>query len=156
MHKHGGLICAQPYYVHDWKPDAETPEGPYGPSDIAILKFMGGFRAMTLEQIEAFKQQYFNAARVCKEAGFDAIEVMAGVGGILSRFMALATNNRTDEYGGSLENRVKLTLEVIRGVREVVGPEFPIVVRWSPIDFIKSHANIVEKAAEEEKAADAE
>ena len=101
---------------------------------------MGGFRAMTLEQIEAFKQQYFNAARVCKEAGFDAIEVMAGVGGILSRFMALATNNRTDEYGGSLENRVKLTLEVIRGVREVVGPEFPIVVRWSPIDFIKSPA----------------
>ena len=140
VHKHGGLICAQPYYVHDWKPDAETPEGPYGPSDIAILKFMGGFRAMTLEQIEAFKQQYFNAARVCKEAGFDAIEVMAGVGGILSRFMALATNNRTDEYGGSLENRVKLTLEVIRGVREVVGPEFPIVVRWSPIDFIKSPA----------------
>ena len=140
VHKHGGLICAQPYYVHDWKPDAETPEGPYGPSDIAILKFMGGFRAMTLEQIEAFKQQYFNAARVCKEAGFDAIEVMAGVGGILSRFMALATNNRTDEYGGSLENRVKLTLEVIRGVREVVGPKFPIVVRWSPIDFIKSPA----------------
>ena len=90
VHKHGGLICAQPYYVHDWKPDAETPEGPYGPSDIAILKFMGG---------------------------------------ILSRFMALATNNRTDEYGGSLENRVKLTLEVIRGVREVVGPKFPIVVR---------------------------
>ena len=77
---------------------------------------------------------------MCKEAGFDAIEVMAGVGGILSRFMALATNNRTDEYGGSLENRVKLTLEVIRGVREVVGPEFPIVVRWSPIDFIKSPA----------------
>ncbi len=140
VHKHGGLICAQPYYVHDWKPDAETPEGPYGPSDIAILKFMGGFRAMTLEQIEAFKQQYFNAARVCKEAGFDAIEVMAGVGGILSRFMALATNNRTDEYGGSLENRVKLTLEVIRGVREVVGLKFPIVVRWSPIDFIKSPA----------------
>ena len=77
---------------------------------------------------------------MCKEAGFDAIEVMAGLGGILSRFMALATNNRTDEYGGSLENRVKLTLEVIRGVREVVGPEFPIVVRWSPIDFIKSPA----------------
>ena len=100
VHKHGGLICAQPYYVHDWKPDAETPEGPYGPSDIAILKFMGGFRAMTLEQIEAFKQQYFNAARVCKEAGFDAIEVMAGVGGILSRFMALATNNRVRRQPG--------------------------------------------------------
>lgn len=140
VHRHGGLICAQPYCVHDWKPDADTPEGPYGPSDIAILKFMGGFRAMTLEQIEAFKQQYFNAARVCRDAGFDAIEVMSGVGGIMSRFMARATNNRTDEYGGSLENRMRLTLEVIRGVREVVGPDFPIVVRWSPIDFIESPA----------------
>lgn len=140
VHKHDGLICAQPYCVHDWKPDADTPEGPYGPSDIAILKFMGGFRAMTLEQIEAFKEQYFNAARVCKEAGFDAIEVMAGVGGIMSRFMARATNNRTDQYGGSLENRMRLTLEVIRGVREVVGPDYPIVVRWSPVDFIKSPA----------------
>lgn len=140
VHKHGGLICAQPYYVHDWKPAPEIKEAPYGPTDIAILAFMGGFTAMTLEDIEHFKQQYFNAARICKEAGFDAIEVMAGVGGILSRFMALATNNRTDQYGGSLENRVRLTVEVIQGVREVVGQDYPIIVRWSPIDFIKSDA----------------
>ena len=140
VHKHGGLICAQPYYVHDWKPDPQTPEGPYGPSDIAILKFMGGFKTMSLEQIQLFKEQYFNAARICKQAGFDAIEVMAGVGGILSRFMARATNNRTDAYGGSLENRVRLTLEVIRGVREIVGPDYPIMVRWSPVDFIESEA----------------
>lgn len=140
VHKHDGLIAAQPYYVHDWKPGPGMPESPYGPSDIAILKFMGGFKAMTIDQIEAFKKQYFNAAKIIKEAGFDAIEVMAGVGGILSRFMALATNNRTDEYGGSLENRAKLTLEVIRGVREVVGSEFPIIVRWSPVDFVKSPA----------------
>lgn len=138
VHKHGGLICAQPYYVHDWKPADDIPEGPYGPSDIAILAFMGGFRAMTLDQIEAFKQQFFNAAKICKEAGFDAIEIMAGVGGILSRFMALATNNRTDQYGGSLENRTRLTCEVIAGVRKVVGPDYPIIVRWSPVDFIKS------------------
>lgn len=140
VHKHGGLICAQPYYVHDWKPAPDVKEAPYGPSDIAILAFMGGFTGMTLENIEDFKKQFFNAARICKEAGFDAIEVMSGVGGILSRFMALATNNRTDQYGGSLENRMRLTCEVIRGVREVVGPDFPIVVRWSPVDFIKSDA----------------
>lgn len=140
VHRHGGLICAQPYFVHDFKPVADDKESPYGPSDIAILKFMGGFKAMTLEQIEEFKQCYVNAARVCKEAGFDALEVMAGVGGILSRFMAKATNNRTDEYGGSLENRVKLTLEVLRDVRAAVGPDFPLVVRWSPVDFIKSEA----------------
>ena len=140
VHKHGGLICAQPYYVHDWKPDAETPEGPYGPSDIAILKFMGGFRAMTLEQIEAFKQQYFNAARVCKEAGFDAIEVDGGRGRHPVALHGAGHQQPHRRVRRQLENRVKLTLEVIRGVREVVGPKFPIVVRWSPIDFIKSPA----------------
>lgn len=140
VHKHGGLLSAQPYCVHDWKPSADEPESPWGPSDIAILKFMGGFKAMSLQQIEDFKQQYFNGVKVLLAAGFDAIEVMAGVGGIMSRFMAKATNNRTDEYGGSLENRARLTLEVIRGVREIVGPDFPIIVRWSPVDFIKSPA----------------
>ncbi len=138
VHKHDGLICAQIYYVHDFKPAADAKESPYGPSDIAVIPMMGGFKAMTLEQIEEFKEQYFNAVRVCVEAGFDAVEVMAGVGGILSRFMSQATNNRTDQYGGSLENRARLTLEVIRGVREIVGPDFPIVVRWSPVDFIKT------------------
>lgn len=140
VHRHDGLICAQMYCVHDWKPSDELPESPYGPSDIAILKFMGGFKAMTIEQIEKFKSDIINGARVCKAAGFDAVEVMAGVGGIMSRFMAKATNNRTDEYGGSLENRARLAVEVIRGVREAVGPDFPIVVRWSPVDFIKSPA----------------
>lgn len=140
VHKHGGLICAQPYFVHDFKPAADEKESPYGPSDIAILKFMGGFKAMTLVQIEEFKRCYVNAARICKQAGFDAIEVMAGVGGILSRFMSKATNNRTDQYGGSLENRVRLTAEVLRAVREEVGEGYPIVVRWSPVDFIKSPA----------------
>jgi 2,4-dienoyl-CoA reductase (NADPH2) len=140
VHRHGGMICAQLYCVHDWKPSPDLPESPYGPSDIAILKFMGGFKAMTIEQIEAFKKQYFNGVRVIKEAGFDAVEVMAGVGGIMSRFLARATNNRTDEYGGSLENRARLTLEILRGTREVVGPDFPILVRWSPVDFIQSPA----------------
>lgn len=136
VHENGGLICAQIYCVHDWKPSPTEPESPWGPSDIAILKFMGGFKAMTLEHIEEFKRMYFNGVRVCRDAGFDAIEVMAGVGGIMSRFMARATNNRTDQYGGSVENRCRLTCEIIRGTRQVVGPDMPIIVRWSPVDFI--------------------
>ena len=66
VHKRGGLIYAQPYYVmHDWKPGRNAGR-PLRPSDIAILKFMGGFRAMTLrEQIEGRSNgNYFNAARV--------------------------------------------------------------------------------------------
>jgi 2,4-dienoyl-CoA reductase (NADPH2) len=138
VHRHGGLICGQPYFVHDWKPAPEEPESPWGPSDIAVLAFMGGFKAMTKSHIEDFKKMYVNAARILRDAGFDAIEVMAGVGGILSRFMARATNNRTDEYGGSLENRTHLVIEVISSIREALGPDYPIVVRWSPIDFIST------------------
>ena len=52
---------------------------------------MGGFKAMTLEQIAEFKKMFVNAVLVCKKAGFDAVEVMAGVGGVMSRFMSQAT-----------------------------------------------------------------
>ena len=75
VHKHDGLICAQLYCVHDWKPSDELPESAYGPSDIAILKFMSGFKAMTIEQIHDFQKQYINGARVIKEAGFDEFSV---------------------------------------------------------------------------------
>lgn len=140
VHRNGGRIAAQIYCVHDWKPSPEETESPWGPSDIAILKFMGGFKAMSIEQIKTFQEQFVNGAQVCKEAGFDAIEVMAGVGGIMSRFMARATNNRTDEYGGSLENRARFACEVISACREALGEDFPIIVRWSPVDFIESQA----------------
>ncbi|MDR1710545.1 MAG: NAD(P)/FAD-dependent oxidoreductase [Propionibacteriaceae bacterium] len=138
VHRHGGLIAGQPYFVHDWKTKVDEDEKPWGPSDISILKFMGPFTAMTLEHIALFKQHFLNCARVIKESGWDAIEVMAGVGGILNRFLSPATNNRTDQYGGSLENRVRLACEVISELRAMVGPDYPILVRWSPVEFVKS------------------
>jgi len=138
VHKHGGLLVGQPYFVHDWKTKADEDEVAWGPSDITILKFMGPFRRMEAEHIVLFKKQFLNCVRVMKEAGWDGVEVMAGVGGILNRFLSPATNDRTDEYGGSLENRVRLTVEVISEIRAMVGPDFPIVVRWSPVEYVKS------------------
>lgn len=140
VHQHGGLLAAQPYFVHDWKSRTDEDEHAWGPSDISILPMMGPFRAMTLEHIAIFKQQFVNCARVVKAAGWDAVEVMAGVGGILNRFLSPATNDRTDQYGGSLENRVRLTVEVIREIRAEVGPDFPILVRWSPVEYVSSPA----------------
>ena len=137
VHRHDGLLVAQPYFVHDWKTTVDEDERPWGPSDIAVLKFMGGFRRMEKEHIELFKQHFINCAKVIKDAGWDGVEVMAGVGGILSRFLSPATNNRTDEYGGCLENRVRLTVEVIEGIREAVGPDFFIMCRWSPVEYVK-------------------
>ena len=83
---------------------------PMGPSEKSWRE--PPYTRMTLEDIELFKRQIINCAVLLKKAGFDGVEVMAGVGGIMNRFLSLATNDRTDQYGGSLENRAKLTLEV--------------------------------------------
>jgi 2,4-dienoyl-CoA reductase (NADPH2) len=138
VHRHGGLLVAQPYFVHEWKSTTREEEVNWGPSDIQILPAMGTFKTMTLEHIATFKSQFVRCAEIAKAGGWDGVEVMAGVGGVLSRFLSPATNNRTDRYGGSLENRARLTVEVIAEIRAAVGPDFPILVRWSPVDYVRS------------------
>lgn len=135
--KHGSLLVGQPWAVHDWKPSDDEEEKPWGPSDVVILKGMTPFTPMEKRHIEIFKQQMVRCALTLQKAGWDGVEVMAGVGGILNRFISPATNNRTDEYGGSLENRCRLTVEVITAIKEACGPDFPILCRWSPLEYVK-------------------
>lgn len=137
VQKHGGLLIGQPWAVHDWKPSDEDEEKPWGPSEAVILKGMTPFTTMTKEHIEILKKQLVQCSLTLQKAGWDGVEVMAGVGGILNRFISPATNNRTDEYGGSLENRCRLTVEVIQAIREACGEDFPILVRWSPLEYVK-------------------
>lgn len=136
VHKHDCLLVGQPWFVHDWKPDDEHVEKPWGPSPIVILKGMEPFNTMEKRHIEMLKNQMVNCALTIKKAGWDGVEIMAGVGGILNRFLSPATNNRTDEYGGCLKNRVRLTVETIKAVREAVGPDFLITCRWTPVEYV--------------------
>ena len=136
IHKHDGLLVGQPWFVHDWKPDDEDEEKPWGPSEVVILKGMHPFTPMEKRHIEMFKRQMVNCSLLLKEAGWDGVEIMAGVGGMLNRFLSPATNNRIDEYGGCLKNRVRLTVECIEEVRAAVGPDFLITCRWSPEEYV--------------------
>ena len=70
-------------------------------------------------------------------AGFDAIEIHAGHGYLLSQFLSPWTNNRKDEYGGSLENRLRFPVSIIKHVREVVGPGYPIMIKMNCEDGFK-------------------
>lgn len=135
VHKHGGLLVGQPWCVHLWCPGDGRPEATYGPSEKSWRE--PPYTRMTLEDIELFKRQIINCAVLLKKAGFDGVEVMAGVGGIMNRFLSLATNDRTDQYGGSLENRAKLTLEVLRGIKEACGEDYTVLVRWSPVEYVE-------------------
>lgn len=142
VQKHGGLIIGQPYAVHDWKPTPDADEEYWGPSTKTISKLIP--KPMTKEHIETFKKNVVQCAVTLQKAGWDGVEVMAGVGGILNRFMSPATNDRTDEYGGSLENRCRLTVEVMTEIKKACGQDFTILVRWSPVDFIKGSLEMEE------------
>jgi 2,4-dienoyl-CoA reductase-like NADH-dependent reductase (Old Yellow Enzyme family) len=91
---------------------------------------------MTLDEIVGLKEDYRAAARRAREAGFDAIEIHGAHGFLLCEFVSPHTNHRTDEYGGDMEGRIRLPLEVIAIVREEVGPDFPLLYRFGASDFL--------------------
>ncbi|MDR1834010.1 MAG: 12-oxophytodienoate reductase, partial [Propionibacteriaceae bacterium] len=85
----------------------------------------------TTQDIERVVGAFARAAADAKQAGFDGVEIHGAHGYLLDQFHWAHTNHRTDEYGGSLENRVRLSTEVVRAVRREVGPGFPIGFRFS-------------------------
>lgn len=92
--------------------------------------------AMTHEDIKRLIDNYRKAAVRAQKAGFDAVEIHAAHGYLLSQFLTPYYNRRTDEYGGCLENRSRLIREVVKAVREAVGPHFPIMIKLNFDDFM--------------------
>ena len=89
--------------------------------------------ALTIEEIEALVQEYVNAAKRCKEAGFDGIELHGANGYLLDTFLQSSTNTRTDKYGGSMENRIRIVTEIVDAIIESGAyPANRIGLRISP------------------------
>ncbi|WP_336359267.1 NADH:flavin oxidoreductase/NADH oxidase [Haladaptatus sp. ZSTT2] len=107
-----------------------APSGPY-PRDDAPLA-----REMSADDIEEVKAQFVESAQLALDAGFDIAEVHSAHGYLLHEFLSPASNERDDEYGRSFENRVRLTREVTRAVREVWPDDKPLFVRISATDWL--------------------
>lgn len=105
-------------------------------------------KVLTQEDIALVVSQFAAAARRTKIAGFDGIEIHGGHGYLLSSFMSPATNTRTDEYGGDLKGRARLLLEVVRAVREEVGPDFPMWVKMDSREMGKKGGITLDHAVE--------
>jgi len=84
---------------------------------------------LTLEDIEQLKRDYVDAVVRCKKAGFDGIEIHCTHGYMLASFLSGRTNKRTDKYGGTLEGRLRLPLEIIDLIRREVGRDYPVIAR---------------------------
>lgn len=93
-------------------------------------------RQLTLNEIQIIAKKYGEAAARAQLAGFDSVEIHAGHSYLISQFLCPLFNNRTDEFGGSIENRARFAVMVIDSVREAVGPRFPISVRISADDML--------------------
>ena len=110
---------------------------PVAPSAVQ-LELMGNYakpRALTEAEIFDYIQRFANVARIAKDAGFTGVQVHSAHGYLLSSFLSPVTNQRTDRWGGSLENRARFLLETLRAVRAKVGPSFPVAVKLNSDDF---------------------
>ncbi|WP_239647107.1 NADH:flavin oxidoreductase/NADH oxidase family protein, partial [Nocardiopsis salina] len=112
----------------------------WGPSDIGVdlgkhSNRFGRPVAMTHEQIEATVARFAVTARRAEQAGFDGVEVHAAHGYLLSQFLSPLVNKRTDQWGGSLENRARMLLEIVRAIRSTVSPSFAVAVKLNSADF---------------------
>ena len=98
-------------------------------------------RELTHEEIKTFLQWQAEAAALAKEAGFDGVEIQTNSGYLYGQFWSPLTNHRTDEYGGSVENRNRFMVETLEAMREAVGPDFPISLRISGSDYMPGGCN---------------
>jgi 2,4-dienoyl-CoA reductase-like NADH-dependent reductase (Old Yellow Enzyme family) len=119
---------------------ARMPGVVWGPSAVAVdlgkhSKRFGQPVAMTTDQIGATVKRFATTAGLAERAGFDGVEVHAAHGYLLSQFLSPLANKRSDEWGGELENRARLLVDVVRAIRTVVSSPFTVAVKLNSADF---------------------
>lgn len=141
VHKNGGLIIAQ--LMHSGALSQYNKYTGYGAAPSAIKPlgkpmsfYYGGEehlvpKVLSKKDIETVISGFINSAKLAKKAGFDGVEIHGANGYLLDQFVTVYTNERTDEYGGMLENRLRIYKEIITSVREAVGQDFIVGVRFS-------------------------
>lgn len=135
VHSHGCKVVVQ--LCHSGISAGVLEEGgqPWGPSAFGI--FPGIFtREMTKADIRRVCADFGNAARHCKNAGADGVQIHAAHGFLLNQFLSPYFNKRTDEYGGKIENRARMVVEVYESIRQAVGEQFPILMKINYSDLV--------------------
>ena len=133
VHEAGGKICMQILHAgrYAYSPQLVAPSAIQAP----INPFTP--RELDEEGIEKQIRDFVNCASLAKEAGYDGVEIMGSEGYFINQFLVAHTNHRSDRWGGSYENRMRLPVEIVRRVREAVGAEFIIIYRLSMLDLIE-------------------
>lgn len=154
LHAYGTKVFAQLYhggrYVASWMIGGEMP---VSASTVASRLTGEAPKALSIDGIKQIQQAYADAALRAKKAGMDGVEILASAGYLICQFLSPLTNNRTDEYGGSYENRMRFGIEVYKKIRDTVGNNFPIIIRLSGSDFVRG-SNTINETVEFAKVLD--
>ena len=127
----GSLAVVQLHHAGIRSPRELIEGKPVGPS----THEKSGSRALTLEEVKQLRDDFIAAGKRARDSGYDGVEIHGAHGYILCQFLSSKYNRRTDEYGGSLENRSRLLLEITEGIRRACGERFLLGVRLSPERF---------------------
>jgi 2,4-dienoyl-CoA reductase (NADPH2) len=133
VHKYPTKICLQLLHT------GRYAYHPFGVAPSKIKSPISPFtpKAMSTRQIKSTIKDYAYATKLAAKAGYDGVEIMGSEGYLINQFACVRTNKRTDEWGGSIENRMRLAIETIKAVRAKVGEKFIIIFRLSMLDLVE-------------------
>jgi len=154
VHHAGGKIVAQLAHAGHFAAKAITGQAPHVVSDFEGLSDSPRHE-LTKEDIHNLVQVFADAAGRAKATGFDGIQIHSAHGYLLSQFLSPAFNRRNDEYGGSIENRARVHLEVFNAIRDVVGKEYPVLIKINSEDCIENGLSVEDSVAAAKILADA-
>jgi 2,4-dienoyl-CoA reductase-like NADH-dependent reductase (Old Yellow Enzyme family) len=129
VHENGANIILQLVYVGSYVMGEITGMTIFAPSAVENLNTKILPQAISIKQIKIIQEKFSETALRAKKAGYDGVEIHAAHGFLLSQFMTPYYNRRTDLYGGSVENRARMSLETYKAIRESVGIDFPILIK---------------------------
>ncbi|MFH9619295.1 FAD-dependent oxidoreductase [Streptomyces pratensis] len=140
VHAAGGRIAMQILHFGRYAHHA----GLVAPS--ALKAPISGFtpHALTDTEVEETIEDFVRAAELARRAGYDGVEIMGSEGYLINEFVVAATNHREDRWGGSYENRIRFPVEIVRRVRERVGPDFILIYRLSMLDLVPGGSTLDE------------
>ena len=134
VHKKGTPIAAQINHAGGRSTSNVTGTQPVAPSPVCAPESTEVPRELTSSELDGLVEAFRQAARRAVKAGYDAVEIHGAHGFLLSEFISPLTNKRSDEYGGSLENRVRFPLRIVQAVRDEIDAQFPLLYRLGADD----------------------
>ncbi len=137
VHEHGGKVVAQIVHCGGQASREATGLDPVAPSAVESPGYSEAPTELSTTEIEDIIDCFAAAARRLKAAGYDGVQLHGAHGYLLSQFLSPSRNQRTDRWGGSLENRARFTLVVYAAVRTMVGPDWPVMIKLNANDFLE-------------------